>query len=358
MPQLASAIGSVIVLILAGVVIRRVGLLGPEHVDILNQLIVYVALPALVFLGVYQQGLSLELFAISAVGLVTIGAGFGLAYLVGRALRLSGPTLGAFLLVAALGNTGYLGYPLTIALFGQARLVHAFFYDLFATTIGLFTIGIAVAAHYGRAGEEPPEQAQGAPDEAGRGRTREGPTREGPGADGGRPRTWQQQFRASIGLVAPVIVAVIAGLALKLVGLPQFLVAAVGHLGDLTVPLVMITIGMSIEVHGFKDFPAPLAATVALKLLVAPVIAGGLWLALQNTGLFGVTHAAGASPVSGPVTLSIVVLMASMPSMMLSYVVGSRYRLECAFIASAIVLTTMSSLLTVPLWQIALAAIK
>jgi malate permease and related proteins len=330
MAQLASAIGSVILLIATGVLIRRTKLLGPEHVEVLNQLIVYVALPSLVFLGVYREALSLSLLAISAVGCVTILACFGLAYLLGRALGLAGPALGAFLIISSLGNTGYLGYPLTIALFGQARLVDAFFYDLFATTLGLFTIGVAVAAHFGEASETGPDEP-------------------------GEPAS---HARLSVGLVAPVVIALIAGIALKPVALPGFLTQAIQHLSDMTVPLVMIAIGMSIEVRGFRDHPVPLAAASVMKLAIAPLIAGGLWMALQRLGVGGITTAATSVPVSGAVTRSIVVLEASMPSMMLAYVVGSRYRLQPDLIASAIVLTTLLSLLTVPLWQIAVAALS
>ena len=53
------------------------------------------------------------------------------------------------MLVAALGNTGYLGYPIATTLFGDAGLVRAVFYDVFGTVGVLLTLGIVVAQRFG-----------------------------------------------------------------------------------------------------------------------------------------------------------------------------------------------------------------
>lgn len=318
MAVLATAIGSVILLLAVGVAARRIGLLCRDDAEPLNKVIIYLALPALVFSGVYKQQLSWRLLAITAVGWATILGGLALAYAVGRLLKLPGPTMGAFLLVAALGNTGYLGYPLTIALFGQGQLVKAFFYDIFATSIALMTVGVAVAAHYGAAQRTP----------------------------GTGSVAWGGRLKSNVAL--PALAAVVLAILAKPFVLPGFLTQAITHLGDATVPLVMLTIGMSLEIKGFRDRPAALAAAGLLKLVVAPAIALGLWM--LAIGALG-------GPRPGAAVTGIVALEASMPSMMLTYVIGTRYRLNSEFIAAAIALTTMACLVTVPIWQLALRAI-
>ena len=129
----------------------------------------------------------------------------------------------------------------------------------------------------------------------------------------------------------------------------------------------MLTIGVSLEVKAFKDYPRPLVATSIIRLAIAPAIAWGLWMALGALGLLGPAAgaagalqqgAAGAYTLADATSLAVVVLEASMPAAMLSYVLGLKYRLDISFIPSAIVLTTLASLVTVPLWQVALRVVS
>lgn len=304
------------------------GVLERKDNEVLNRLIVYLALPALVFGGVYKSSLDARLLGITAVAWVTLLVTAALAYGAGRLLRLPAPTLGGFVIVCALGNTGYLGYPLTIALFGKEELVKAFFYDIFGTAVALLTLAMWVGRQLGegelRAGADEraaPAAASGAP--AARGAAP---------ASGALAETVRQIA------TFPALIAVVAGLALKPLAIPGFLLSAVEHLANLTVPLVMLTIGVSLEIRSMKEHPMALGLVAALKLAVAPALAWGLWVALKLP--------AEATPV--------VLLEASMPSMMLTYVVALKYRLDTSFVPTAIVLTTIASLVTVPLWQVAL----
>jgi len=49
----------------------------------------------------------------------------------------SQPAQGSFLLAAMVGNTGYLGYPITLAFAGTQYFGWALFYDLLGTTLEL-----------------------------------------------------------------------------------------------------------------------------------------------------------------------------------------------------------------------------
>ena len=72
-----------------------------------------------------------------------------LAWLVARALKLPRPVAGAFILAAAFGNTGYIGYPITQALLGAEALPEAIFYDVFGTVGALVFVGLLIAQRYG-----------------------------------------------------------------------------------------------------------------------------------------------------------------------------------------------------------------
>ena len=220
--------------------------------------------------------------------------GMGAAWLIGRALKLPRPTLGAFVLVAGLGNTGYLGYPIVTSLFGQAGLVRAAFYDVFGTVAVLLTVGVFVAQSWGEYD------------------TRTNPIRE----------------------IAtfPVVIAVIAALLLKPVTLPILVTDWLDALAKMTVPLIMISLGLTLDFSRLRGHLALSGAAAGLKLVALPLVGWGLALLLLKE----------------PLLQRVAVLEAGMPSMMLSLVFATRFGLDEEFTASAIVLTTTVSLVTLP----------
>lgn len=60
------------------------------------------------------------------------------------------PARGSFLLTSMVGNTGYIGYPVALALVGPQYFAWALFYDLAGTTLGAYGLGVALAAHFGK----------------------------------------------------------------------------------------------------------------------------------------------------------------------------------------------------------------
>ncbi len=50
----------------------------------------------------------------------------------------SQPTQGSFILAAMVGNTGYIGYPVTLAFVGTKYFAFALFYDLLGTTLAAY----------------------------------------------------------------------------------------------------------------------------------------------------------------------------------------------------------------------------
>ncbi|MHB8840839.1 MAG: AEC family transporter [Candidatus Aquicultor sp.] len=290
---------SILILISIGFVSKRVGLLEKTHTLILNNIIIYLTMPALIFRAVFESKISLSLLKIPLIALAITALSMGAAYFIGRLLHLKRPTFGALLLVAAIGNTGYLGYPLTLQLFGIKNLVKAVFYDLSGTVVFTFTIGLLIAQKYGQAKD--------------------------------KINILKEVF------TFPPLIGLFLALALKGLGagLPIFLMDAIGFLAGATIPLVMLTIGLSLELTKVRNYALAITAVVLIKLLVAPLIA-----------LFG----SNISGMSGA-DLGIMVLEASMPSFLLSLVIGLRYGLDTDFLPAAIVVTTILSMITIPVWQ-------
>ena len=284
----------ILLLIGVGVALRASGLLPRDAAKPLNTILIYVAIPALVFQAIQPARLEAAFLGVVAIAWVVALAGMALAWVVGRALKLPDPVLGGFILVAALGNTGYLGYPIVTSLFGQTGLVPAVFYDVFGTVGVLLTAGIAVCARFGRHDEK-------------------------------------VSLAREI-LTFPALIALVAALALRWVTVPSVVSLGLDGLASMTVPLVMISVGLSLDLTKLRGHLKWAGPAALVKLAALPALAWVLASLLLRE----------------PLLVRVSTLEAGMPSMMLALVFGMRFGLDDDFIASAIVLTTVAAAVTLP----------
>lgn len=299
--SLAEVIAGLLLLVGVGVLLRATHLLSAEDARPINAVIVYAGLPALVFRAVQPARLTPELAVIAGVAWAVAGASFVLAWLLARWLRLARPAAAGLMLAAALGNTGYIGYPVTRTLLGESGLVRAVFYDVFGTVIALLTIGFLVASSHGTAEEQ------------------------------ARPVREMLRF--------PALVAVVLALVLHPFGVPILVSRGLESLANMTVPLIMISVGITLRPAAVGENLRAVLAASAVKLVAAPALA----LLVARVLFAGDLEAQ-----------RVVVLEAGMPSMMLGLVVGLRFGLDSELIAAAILVTTALSALTVPMWQLVL----
>ena len=296
---LATTILTFTAIVCVGVALRAAGVLRREDARPINAVIIYAGLPAFIFQAVHGAVLRPDLWTIVAIAWVVFGVMAVLGWLAARALKLPRTIAGGFIIVVAFGNTGYIGYPITAALFGASRLPEAIFYDVFGTVFALALVGLLVAQHFG------------SNDEA-----RVNPVREL--------------------FTFPAVIALIAALLLRTVAIPDAVMGGIGLLANMVAPLIMISVGLSLRASTLGSQAGRLAVLGGLRLVVAPLIGLGLaWVLLG----------------SGP-ALRVAVLEAGMPAMMLTIVVGERFGLDTDFIASAIFVTTAASALSLPLLQL------
>lgn len=294
---LAGVIVGLLGFVALGVVLRVSGLLKPRDAHVLNDVLVYVALPALIFTSVHDARVVHGLAEVPLVAWAVTLAGIAAAWLAARLLELPGPVAGGFLLCAAFGNTGYLGYPLARAYLGSAGLVQAIFFDVFGTVVAVLTLGTTLAGRLGH----------------------------GPAAGSSLKE-----------LVAfPPVIALVVALVSRSVPVPIAVSDWLGTLAKMVVPLIMLSVGLSLRRGGLHGRGVPILAIGVIKLLLMPLLAYGL------AALFG---------ADVPMT-RLLVMEAGMPSMMLGLVLGMRLGLDTDFMASAILVTMLAAVVTVPLAQ-------
>ncbi len=300
---LAQAIIGFVAIVCLGAILRATGLVTREDARPLNAVIIYVGLPAFVFKATHGATLLRSMFIAVGVAWVVFVLVLGVAWLCARALRLERTRFGGFLLASSLGNTGYIGYPLTAALLGGAALPVAVFYDVFGTVLQLVLVGFPLARRFGTRADE-------------------------------RPRFGMLGELLSFpALVAAVLALLTAGLAV-----PAPVSDWLDLLASMVAPLIMLSVGISLRPRTIAHGAVALGVLALVRLVAAPAIAA--------------TVAGGV--VSQPEAYRVIVLEAGMPSMMLTLAAGERFGLDDDFIAAAIFVTTAASALTVPLVQLLL----
>lgn len=297
-----SLIAGIFVLISLGMLGRRLNLLDYEARQTLNNIIIFFCLPALIFESARRAGLN---FVYLKIGLTSFMISFStllLALLIVRFLALDAPTKGAFLLASGVGNTGYLGYPITQLVLGTPAVIKAVFFDIFGTVMLLFTAGIYFASKYGQV--KHPQQVR---------------------------TPWQQ----AVLYATPNLAALILGFLFTDVVLPSFLTVVLSSLAKATTAIIMLAIGLSLSISFNKNSFSAIILVI-LKLLIMPAVA---LLFVLAVGLAGQSR-------------SVVMLQASMPVALMSFVIGDLYGLNRQFLSTIILISTLTSFLTIPLWQL------
>jgi len=296
-------------IILTGIVWRLV--LGGKSADIMRshlaQAVYHIFLPALVVHVLWQFPVGLNTLRVPIVAALAVLLSLLVAFLLygnGKLVRAFMPghadkATGALLLACAFGNFSYLGLPVLSQTFGTWAQVVAIHFDLLASTPILFTVGIILARYYGTGGEG---------------------------------------MHPLISLIkVPAIWAAIAGLMLSVfaVPMPPWLDESLGTLGAAVVPLMLLSVGMALRWQaGWLPRIPVLLPVLVIQLLLMPLIAWGAAIGVGMPDKF----------------LAPVVIEGAMPTMVLGLVICDRFKLDVALYAEAVTLTTLLSLLTLPLW--------
>lgn len=257
-------------------------------------LMLYALLPPVIFFNIASSHIDVNHGVGLALGLVASSLAAATAYLLAsRVLRLSNPRTGAVVCTVLSVNTGYLGYPLTVALLGRDQLPTAVLYDVLVTgpclLLGAFAVGAALGT---KAGETP------------RDRVRAFFTRNPP------------LYAAIAGILAPSALA-----PQVLVDLSQALLVAILPIGFFAVGA---TLAENAE-HGELPMPPPLTKPVAVALGARLALAPALLMLLA------------APLIDLPAAYR---LMAAMPSGINSMVVAHAYGLDMEITAEAVTWST------------------
>jgi predicted permease len=251
----------------------------------LTQIVTEIGTPCLVFSTFAKMSVPAGAFAVTAAASLTILIGF--LIIASLVLKLCGLSLRIYLPSMCFPNTGNLGIPLALYAFGNEGLAYAIVFLCF-TSVMNFTIGQAIAAG-------------------------------------------TMSWRAIVKM--PIIYAVVLGIAVTEFGipLPQFLGNTIGLLGSITVPLMLLMLGVSLGSLRVAAFPR----AFLLSLLRVGMGAG---LGFAVTAFFGLHGAARAA----------VIMQSSMPAAVFNYLFALRYQNQPEEVAGIVVVSTLVTIATAP----------
>jgi malate permease and related proteins len=225
----------VVAMLVLGKVYARSGVLPAHTPDVINRLVIWLFLPALVLKAVH--GLKFDPSLLVLIGTpwllaaVTVVVVLSLQRLLGWAREVSA----CLLLCVALGNTAFLGYPMIEATLGAAALPYAVVYDQLGSFLLLSSFGVVVVAAY----------------------------------SGARRPPWMTVLRKIV--TFPSFGALLLGL-LPLPR-PPLLEDLIDTLAGLLVPLAMFAVGFQLKLVPPRAYVLPVLAGLGLKLVVLPALA-------------------------------------------------------------------------------------
>jgi predicted permease len=115
---------------------------------ILNQFLIYIALPALVLLKIPTIKIDSNVLTPIVISWIVMLSSAVLIVILSKIMNFARDVTGSLLLVAVLGNTSFLGIPMVTSYLGNGALPYIVIYDQIGTFLALATYGTLIVSLY------------------------------------------------------------------------------------------------------------------------------------------------------------------------------------------------------------------
>lgn len=300
-----AALGQVVVLfllIVVGYTIKKLNLITNNINRDLSNLVLNVALPAFIITAMnfsFSPHVLIESGKLLIISLCIYIFTIASSFVIPKLFNIKNKVKDIFQYIIVFSNVGFMGYPVTKAIFGDIGVFYAAIYNL-PFNILLWTFGVYIMTR--KHGEGKQEN--------------------------------KVNFKA---FVNPGIIAVIIGFVLFLFSLelPGPILTTLNMLGGLTTPLAMLFIGSILaEVEAkeiFTDFKVFILS--GIRLLILPIL---VFFVLNLMGFSGYL-------------IGIPVLITAMPAAANAAIMASKFDNDYQLASKAVFLSTLFSIVTIPL---------
>ena len=269
----------------------------------LGQFLFWIGVPISIIGFLVQTDLSGQIWIAPIIAYLALFIGAFLAWLRIKTLAYftnSVPqpaTQGSLILAAMVGNTGNLGYPITLAMVGKEYFAWALFYDMLGSLFGAYGLGVILAARLGN-----------------------------------NIQNYTQI--AKVILINPALWSFGFGLWLYQLRLPSVVEFTLEKLAWVGVALSIMLIGMRLsQLRSWHKLPEA-SSSIFIKMLVVPLILGSM------LSLFGVTGNAA----------QVMVLQMGMPPALATLVIAETFNLDRDLAVTILAMGMIVLLFTLPIW--------
>lgn len=289
-----------IVCLLLGIVLRRIGKLPAGTPQVLNNFIIYISLPALVLLNAHDMHFERSLLYPAAMAWIIFLAGALLFYLMAKLKNWDQRTVGALILTGCLGNTSFIGFPMIEALYGHSALPIGIMTDGPGSFLALSTLGIFAACACSS-------------------------------------NNVSFSFIARRILVFPPFLALICALLTRNVSYGDVVKQTLARLSGTLVPLALVSVGFQLNLResNLKANLGPLIAGLTYKLILGPLL-----IFILYAGIFG---------ARGQV-ITVSIIQAAMAPMISGAILAAEYDLKPELSNLMVGIGIVLSFITVPVW--------
>lgn len=293
----------IFILILPGIFFRKKELISDHQSEAVSAIVVNLTWPCMV-INAMQMEFSFQILKDSgymmAVALIVFAILIAVSFPLARLLRMSKTKQYMAVFMLIFGNTGFLGIPVIKALYGTEAVFFAAILEMINDVL-MFTIGIVLIQLSA-------------------------------GAD---LKIRAKQF------LNPGLIGVMIGLALFLLNcrLPELLGGSIEMIGAATTPLTMFAIGYQLGALKIKEIVGDWQVYVIsfVKLLIVPVVT--LVIVKLWAGEFTLLE-------------KVLIISFAMPVASASTIFSQQYKGEVAFATKTVLLSTVLSIITIPIFAI------
>ena len=299
-------------ILIVGWVGHKTKVFPAETQTALTKLVVYITTPCTILYSVLNNsslpgiGVMVELLLISSACYIAVAA---LSLLAVKLMHIHPGSRGAYVCMLLFTNCGFIGFPVVQAIFGADAVFYASILNIPFSPC-LYTLGVYLLS------KDAADRGLGQAEIA---------------------LSWRT-------FVSPCMVASVAAVVLALTGLkfPAVLTNTIGTIGNITTPGALLVIGISIAKQPLREMlgSAKIYLMSALRLIILPVL---IWFVLHFF-------------LHDQTILGVIVVTFAMPTATMVSMLADEYGSDQRATVQGVFLTTLFSMVTIPLLMAALMA--
>lgn len=271
-----------------GIGLQRLRNFPKNTAVVLNQYILYVALPAMALYYLPKIQLSWDLLLPASIAWIAFGLSYLLFSFLGKIWGWSKKLTGCLIITAGLGNTSFVGIPVIEALYGKEALKTLIIIDLPGTFVVLSTLGVLVATVYAN-------------------------------QKGNDESIVKKIFRF------PPLIAFAIGFALAILSIdfPDIFSESLKGLASTLTPIALISVGFQLKFKAYSKHYRFLALGLAFQLILLPAIIFALFFfglgRMDQVAKVCIIEAAMAPMITGTILASNYGLKPELSNMMVGF---------------------------------------